>query len=102
MDDITTVVAKVTSMPHDERVARQKKLDAQMAAMLAEEESQSVDCEVCGFKFKTPALRIMHIKQWHAEVVQATTAGVAPNTAGVLVVSLVLFFFTGSFGRQIA
>jgi hypothetical protein len=63
LDDITTVVAKVSSMNAKARKSKQSELQKQLADMLQADESKSTVCEVCGFKFKTPALRQAHVKQ---------------------------------------
>jgi protein phosphatase PTC7 len=67
LDDITTVVARVGKMSKAARQAEQARLLSLMQNMLGGEESLALDCEVCGFRFKTPELRRMHIAQWHAD-----------------------------------
>jgi hypothetical protein len=51
------VRAQVQYVPTKERVQRQEQLIKAMSDMLADDNAGSLDCEVCGFKFKSAELR---------------------------------------------
>jgi protein phosphatase PTC7 len=84
LDDITSIVARVGKMGKAARVAQQERLLSVMQNMLGGEQSQALDCEVCGFKFKTPELRRLHIAQWHAESAAPMAATGADNAAAAV------------------